>query len=244
MKDKQRAKRKAKRKQEKLKEAHASIEAFKQDIAAQGIKLRPGTKDIDIYKAQERVEKAMFKESIGMSIISMAYVLHEKYEWGNQKLWDLIPYIARIVTAVGNGDRSIDQLTEEFYCETHVDFGEIINDRFDAIKEERGIVLAGDEALCELVAGMLYRIKYLAILALYIMYYYFGWKQRKLVNLVTAMGDVIADVLLSKPQDARNRFEFTQLNVYINKLEKSCKLSFDKFGTASNLKGMVNKNDV
>ena len=76
MKDKQRAKRKAKRKQEKLKEAQASIEAFKQDIAAQGIKLRPGTKDIDIYKAQERVEKAMFKESIGMSIISMASVLH------------------------------------------------------------------------------------------------------------------------------------------------------------------------
>lgn len=236
MKDKNRARCKARQRAAKLKEIRETAAAFRRDIANQGVKLRPGTTDEQIFKAQERVEKEMFKESIGMSIISMAYVLHDKYEYGNKRLWDLIPFIARIITAVGNEERSLGQLSEEFESSANMNYGDIINDKFDAMMAARNICLSNDEALSQLVGGMLYRIKFVAVLPLYVMYFYCGWKERKLKNLVNAMGDVIADILLSQPDDARNRFEFTQLNYYTNKLEKSCKLTFDKYGAVTNLK--------
>lgn len=228
--DKQRAKLKAKRREARQKEKQQIVDNFKQDLVKQGVKLRPGTSDEDILRAHKRVEEGMFKDAIGISIISMVMALHSKYQWGNNKIWELVPKISRITSAIGSETRSLTQLIDEFTSATKIDYADILQSRFEAVKAERNIEITSD-AQAELIAGVLYRLQFISIIPIYVMYFYYEWGNIKLKNLITATSDYIVDVLLGS---ISKDFEFEHLQSYIAELNKSCGLEFNRFGTVVN----------
>lgn len=160
---------------------HADMKAAMKE---HGLKLTR-SKD-ELYREYQRERFLCFKKSIMVAMLCTMMCLHRDFGWGCERLWRLFDGTTALLTAVGNGDREIDQLADELRLDAGCDikamfadykpWGGEEADRYTELKRSKnGTILANA------VPSM--------VLVLFELYNKFGWKAKRMNRIAEAVKD-------------------------------------------------------
>lgn len=112
--DKQRKRQKAKRRDERRKQKRADekeiIASFRKGFEREGLKVKASDKEM--LAAYNEIQREIAMEAVMLNTISVLTVMHRSYGYGAKRLHRLAGEIAVIITEVGNGRRSLDDLKD------------------------------------------------------------------------------------------------------------------------------------
>ena len=148
-----------------------------------GVKLKAG-KEL-IYRRHKELEREIMVITILDSMTAVMYSLHTLFGFGHERLFKMSGGLKRILNAVASGERSMLKLNDEIKIETGLD---IKNELFagyspfggntpEKERQQMAAAVAGSAA-----SGF--------IPCLYVMYFYFGFKNIRLRRLAEGAREV------------------------------------------------------
>lgn len=112
--DKQKQRLKARRREERQKQKRADekeiIASFRKGFEREGLKVKASDKEM--LAAYNEIQREIAMEAVMLNTISVLTVMHRSYGYGAKRLHRLAGEIAVIITEVGNGRRSLDDLKD------------------------------------------------------------------------------------------------------------------------------------
>ena len=172
----ERAKRKRRQEKQAAEQALARelSEEINQKAKANGINKRFTQKEI--MRIHRQTEREMIRNSIRDDVIILAYVLHKFHGWGTVRLTRYLAYAHKYIKVVGNDMRGIPAMEYDLKADTGIEcdclFGE-----YEPCKGKPHTVETERKKL------FLTHTKYVLPMILYMMYYDFGWKHKRMERL-------------------------------------------------------------
>lgn len=112
--DKQKQRLKARRREERQKQKRADekaiIASFRKGFEREGLNVKANDKEM--LSAYNEVQRQIATEAVMLNTVALLTVMHRSYKYGAKRLHRIAGEIAVIITEVGNGRRSIDDLRD------------------------------------------------------------------------------------------------------------------------------------
>lgn len=148
-----------------------------------GVKLKAG-KEL-IYRRHKELEREIMVITILDSMTAVMYSLHTLFGFGHERLFKMSGRLKRILYAIASGERSMIKLNDEIKCETGIDVREELFAGYSPFggntpekeRQQMAAAVAGSAA-----SGF--------IPCLYVMYFYFGFKNIRLRRLAEGAREV------------------------------------------------------
>lgn len=187
MKDKRAIALKAIRRKEKEAERKCEVDKVYNHMLAfsekRGVKLKVGKEQI--YRRHKELEKEIMIKTILDSMTAVMYSLHTLFGFGHERLFKMGGALKRILNAIASGERSMLKLNDEIKIETGLD---IKNELFAGYTPFEG--KAPEKERQQMAAAVAGSAASGFIPCLYVIYFYFGFKNIRLRRLAEGAREV------------------------------------------------------
>lgn len=165
-----------------------------------------------VYRTAMQLNKEILSESIMYCVTATMYCLNKYYGFGHDRLIRFANRTHRIIVAVGQQIREPDKLNDEIKCETGIDIIGSFGDykAYGGEKQQDNDKMKAACVMEKIPAGM--------AICMYVMYFYYGFKKKRLSVLNEKVTEVIIDYV--------ENVKMSELTTY---LKKRCgiDISFD-----------------
>lgn len=178
---------KAERKREKEAERKNEVDRVYNSMIAfagkKGVKLKAGKKEV--FRRHKELEKEIMIKTILDSMTAVMYSLHTLFGFGHERLFKMSGGLKRILNAIASGERSMEKLNDEIKIETGLD---IKNELFAGYTPFEG--KTPEKERQQMAAAVAGSAASGFIPCLYVMYFYFGFKKKRLFRLAERAREV------------------------------------------------------
>lgn len=196
MKDKTAATRKKKRKEAKTKELEAAksnfLNIFNEQLREKGVEKR--YKKERVWQAHIKLKKELQRTSHVYCLYTTMVCLHELYGWSAIRIERYCLWILQISKILIEGHRTLEQLNEELQDEVGLDIPQMFESKvmqFNSNTSERQT--RADAVLAEMTNDM--------ILCMYPIYFFAGFKQKRMTRLSTMVRSKVEKALINEDID-------------------------------------------
>lgn len=149
-----------------------------------------------VYRRHKELEREIMVKTILDSLTAVMYSLHTLFGFGHERLFKMSGRLKRILNAIGSGERSMDKLNDEIKMEVGID---IKNELFAGYKPFEGNVPKKETE--QMAAAVVSSGASGFIPCLYVVYFYFGFKNKRLKRLAVNAKEVFIKNVESRNMD-------------------------------------------